>query len=693
MTEVEFDYEGRKLIIQCNPEEKMEDILNRFVSKEGKNKEEFYFMYGGSIVKEELTFEKTANKLDKERNKMSILVNRNTDIDTNHDEECLKKSKYIICPECKESARIVVENYQIGIYDCKNGHEISNLLINDFEQTQYYDEAKIKCQDCNVVNKSNTYNNIFFLCLNCKKNLCQICKQKHDKTHNIINYENKYFICDLHHEQLNSYCTDCQEDLCSNCEKNHSNHKIITYGSIIPETKKIKKQTNSFNNKKEELKNEIKETINKLNNLMNILDNYFGIYQYIINNYENKNRNYFLIQNINGMIEYTDNIIKDINQIIKEKNDGIKVKNMINIYDKMVKENKKDKNKKYKLGKKKEKNKIEEKFKVIEYNEELMASIEKENKNYEYQDFNIFKMKTIIKFDTAFSNIFVLKDGRILSYGRDKDNKFFCFVFDLKKDKYFNINLGNIDYIDFIIQMDDGIVIIGTNTGKLVLLNIKEEDYQIIKEYEIEIHKLCKLSKQKIIFESNYILNIYKYENKALEKEKEIKSSLNKIYSIQDMIVVNEKEIALNYYQGGLFSSYCIGFFDLDKDIKIQAYKVSKSEQKSCLINKDLFIYFDNYNLYPVDLKNHKRKKEFILPNEKRVESILSLNDNKFLVAQDDYLNQFEVKGDDYELKLNCIINLRFWSILKYINGTLLIQRKEELYWDEENNDYYEISG
>jgi hypothetical protein len=363
MTEVEFDYEGRKIIIQCNPEEKMEDILNRFVSKEGKNKEEFYFMYGGSIVKEELSFEKTANKLDKERNKMSILVNRNSDIDTNHDEECLKKSKYIICPECKERARIAVENYQIGIYDCINDHEISNLLINDFEQTQNYDEAKIKCQDCNVVNKSKTYNNIFYLCLNCKTNLCQICKQKHDKTHNIINYDDKYFICDLHYELLNSYCTDCQKDLCLNCEKNHSNHTKITYGSIIPETKKIKEQTNSFNNEKEKLKNEIKETINKLNNLMNILDNYFGIYQDIINNYENKNRNYFLIQNINSMIEYTDNIIKDINQVIKEKNNGIKVKNMMNIYDKMVKENKKDKNKKYKLGKKKEKIKLKKNLK------------------------------------------------------------------------------------------------------------------------------------------------------------------------------------------------------------------------------------------------------------------------------------------------------------------------------------------
>ncbi len=60
---------------------------------------------------------------------MSILVNRNTDIDTNHDEECLKKSKYKICPECKESAWIVVENYQIGIYECKNVKMNMKLVI------------------------------------------------------------------------------------------------------------------------------------------------------------------------------------------------------------------------------------------------------------------------------------------------------------------------------------------------------------------------------------------------------------------------------------------------------------------------------------------------------------------------------------------------------------------------------------
>ena len=86
-----------------------------------------------------------------------------------------------------------------------------------------------------------------------------------------------------------------------------------------------------------------------------------------------------------------------------------------------------------------------------------------------------------------------------------------------------------------------------------------------------------------------------------------------------------------------------------------------------------------------------------MLPNDDYdwSKSILSLNDRKFLIVQANYLNQFEViKGVDYELKLNCIINLSFWTILKYINGTLLlIKHKEELSLDEEDNFYYEISG
>lgn len=70
------------------------------------------------------------------------------------------------------------------------------------------------------------------------------------------------------------------------------------------------------------------------------------------------------------------------------------------------------------------------------------------------------------------------------------------------------------------------------------------------------------------------------------------------------------------------------------------------------------------------------------------------MNDKKFLVIQENYLNQFEVEGADNELKLNYTINLSFLIILKYLNGTLLtLTKRDEKPWDEEDEHYYEISG
>ena len=73
------------------------------------------------MVKEDLTFQEQANNTDKEKNKMSILVYSRNDLNKEEEDEFLKKSKYIICPKCKESARISVDNYKLGLYDCKNG--------------------------------------------------------------------------------------------------------------------------------------------------------------------------------------------------------------------------------------------------------------------------------------------------------------------------------------------------------------------------------------------------------------------------------------------------------------------------------------------------------------------------------------------------------------------------------------------
>ena len=45
-------------------------------------------------------------------------------------------------------------------------------------------------------------------------NLCPLCQLNHDKKHDLIDYEQKYFICPLHNENYNSYCENCKLDIC-----------------------------------------------------------------------------------------------------------------------------------------------------------------------------------------------------------------------------------------------------------------------------------------------------------------------------------------------------------------------------------------------------------------------------------------------------------------------------------------------
>ena len=44
--------------------------------------------------------------------------------------------------------------------------------------------------------------------------ICPLCKKvKHDNNHNIIKYEEKYYISDKHNNKFNSYCMKCKKDI------------------------------------------------------------------------------------------------------------------------------------------------------------------------------------------------------------------------------------------------------------------------------------------------------------------------------------------------------------------------------------------------------------------------------------------------------------------------------------------------
>ena len=142
------------------------------------------------------------------------------------------KSKYIICPKCGENCRIKIENYKIKLFDCKNGHSINNILLDDYEDIMNVDLSKIICDKCKVINKSNINNNEFYKCITCKKNLCPKCKLEHEQNHNIINYEQQNYICEKDNEIYTKYCNTCKKNICLSCADEHQSHNTIYYDNI-----------------------------------------------------------------------------------------------------------------------------------------------------------------------------------------------------------------------------------------------------------------------------------------------------------------------------------------------------------------------------------------------------------------------------------------------------------------------------
>ena len=273
MVEVIFNYEGINTIIQCNINDKMKEIINRFLIKIGKNENDnnLLYIYDANIINYELTFIQQANEIDKNRNKMNILVKSKNDNNKKEIKEII--SKDIICPECGEDILIDIKDFKINLYGCKNNHKINKILINKYENSQKIDLSQIICNECNKNNKSNTHNNKFYICNTCNKNLCPLCKSKHNNNHIIIAYEDKNYICKKHNESFYKYCKECNKNICILCETEHNYHGIIDLGIIIPNKDELIKGMEELKLIIDKFRNKIgmiKEILNRIINMMQI---------------------------------------------------------------------------------------------------------------------------------------------------------------------------------------------------------------------------------------------------------------------------------------------------------------------------------------------------------------------------------------------------------------------------------------
>ena len=331
MANVEFIYETIPYKIQCNKEDKMSEIIFKFGKKSKLDLNTLYFVSEGQILQKELKFsEITKNDY------LKVLAYKLNETQTKLANSKQNKSNFIICPICKENSILIYENEKINLSDCRNGHILNYILINEFNETQKYDTSLIKCQICKNNSKSKTAYNEFYKCLNCEIFLCPLCNMIHNKKHNIINID-KNFVCSIHKEPYSLYCINCNTNSCLQClNEKHKNHKNIFFGDMIPNVDEIKKKIKKFKESISLFKENIEEIKSKLNLIVNNFEILYKINEEIINNYRSKERNYEILANVKLINNTCDNVINKLNDINDDKNIINKINKIFNIYKVMT---------------------------------------------------------------------------------------------------------------------------------------------------------------------------------------------------------------------------------------------------------------------------------------------------------------------------------------------------------------------
>ena len=333
--EIDFNFQGQIVAILCSEKDLMKDIINKYSIKSKKEINSFYLLYAGDKIDENSIIEKIIRSEDKNKKKIEILVFSKED-ENPKEIESKVKSTQVICPECGEIALINFKNYNLSISRCKNNHKYDKILLENFEKTQIIDESKIICEKCGEINKSTSFHKVFYICQFCQKKLCPLCKNGHDKTHNLIKYEEKDSICFEHRDNYNLYCKTCNKNLCASCENEHPKHEIISLGKLIPKEQNLNKKINDLKDSINKFKDEIKNIINILNKVKDNMDKYYLISKDIMNSFNIRTKNYEMLSNINEINNFDDIIMKDIDKIIKEEKIYYKFNYIFYIYCMMI---------------------------------------------------------------------------------------------------------------------------------------------------------------------------------------------------------------------------------------------------------------------------------------------------------------------------------------------------------------------
>ena len=700
MNKVEFTYIDDKFLIQCNNDDKMKDIIFKFLNKADKNKGNLYFLYNGQIINEELVFNKCANSLDRSRNYMNVLV---IEGQSSSDEmQNLIKSNYIICPKCNENSIISIDNFKISISGCKEGHKTENLQLDELGKTQYINQSQIKCDKCRSL-KSESIDYQFFNCFKCNQNLCPRCKDSHEQSHksNIKKYDEKQFYCKIHFDSYICYCNDCKINICSLCKNQHEGHKLITFDSIVPDIDHIR--NNELKDTKEkiyELKLIVNNMIYQLNNLNKNLDTYFEVYNNIISNFDINKKNYSLIQNVNNMKKFNDNFLGAITEIIKDNNLKNQFTNIISLQSNI---DFKKMKKKSEIAKKIENENRSDKNVIIEDKIKDTDIFRDDAQNYnplndKYENFNINKIKEIKSYITKneITNMLILKDRRILTlqqyYDENGDSFTKLCVYSIKNGFICDINI-DFENVNEIILIEDGNVIINSNQLKIVKFH--KNSVEEIWNFEGKVADIKRLLKNNFFImvkestkenknnKNNFFSAItgkYKRKRELFNYDKGkllFSKNLDQLYineeRIENICQINDIEYVLYTNQKGKIygTNDNLIFYDMQSNKKIKTLKVGKGENsyEMFLFNNEKLIIGGDNSIKLIDIKIKKFIKEFKF--DIYLDDVIYLNEKSFLYRYSIKLYQYEFK-DSNTIEEKEKIDFRNEILLKYPEAKLI---------------------
>ena len=129
MARVIFSYNQQSIEIQCQLEEIMKDIFQKFSLKAGVDVDKVCFLYSGITINGELTFQEVKGNNVEPLDEMTVLV---YSIEEPEQPNSIIPSDNIICPKCKEVARIYIQDGYINIIGCKNRHVTSDISLEQF---------------------------------------------------------------------------------------------------------------------------------------------------------------------------------------------------------------------------------------------------------------------------------------------------------------------------------------------------------------------------------------------------------------------------------------------------------------------------------------------------------------------------------------------------------------------------------